>query len=241
MDTNPKYRRRVVNVLISFQDSNAAKTIFDYVDPVSGKLATLTPERELNEFAKLVDAVKYTRTMIMEIQSHKLGGGRIGNFDGSLRFCTSGDTEGNTKAYRTIYVISVWIRRMTTCCWMRKTREFGKRSLEFPRRINQRRDHWQDHLRWSYGSATEQVVKRLRARFSEVSIYPAVMAKAIIRQLDKSAVVITPKPWVSCCCPRNQDGCAKAACRKTSGFTPGDIGPDYSAAGPNVCPNCPWH
>lgn len=90
------------------------------------------------------------------------------------------------------------------------------------------------------GERLNKLVKRLHRRFADVQIIPEFLAKAVVRQLDKSSAVLTPKPWVTCCCPRTKKGCETAACRKSTGYNDGDIGPDYSAAGPTVCPGCPW-
>lgn len=61
---------------------------------------------------------------------------------------------------------------------------------------------------------------------------------AIIMQ--RQGLVITPKPWVTCSCPRTADAAAAAACRRLGGEKPQEVGPDFARAGPTVCPYCPY-
>lgn len=61
---------------------------------------------------------------------------------------------------------------------------------------------------------------------------------AIIMQ--RQGLVITPKPWVTCSCPRTADAALVAACRRLGDEGPPAIGPDFARAGPTVCPACPY-
>lgn len=57
--------------------------------------------------------------------------------------------------------------------------------------------------------------------------------------MQRQGLVLTPKPWVTCSCPRTIGAASKAACRRQQ---PGDveaIGPDFANAGPTVCSHCP--
>jgi hypothetical protein len=91
------------------------------------------------------------------------------------------------------------------------------------------------------GDRLNRLVERVRRLYREnIAIYSETMAKIVVRTLKKQHLILTPKPWVTCTCPRSQAGCQKAACRKIAGFAERDVGPDFAAAGPAVCPNCPW-
>ena len=57
--------------------------------------------------------------------------------------------------------------------------------------------------------------------------------------MQRQGLVLTPKPWVTCSCPRTRDAAALAACRRVGGSTDGFVGPDFTNAGPTVCPCCP--
>lgn len=58
--------------------------------------------------------------------------------------------------------------------------------------------------------------------------------------MQRKGLVLTPKPWVTCSCPRTHHAAAEAACQRSR--PPGtDIsaGPDFAYAGPSVCYSCP--
>ena len=57
--------------------------------------------------------------------------------------------------------------------------------------------------------------------------------------MQRQGMVLTPKPWVTCTCPRTIDAASKAACRRQQPSKVGAIGPDFAHAGPTVCCNCP--
>jgi hypothetical protein len=57
--------------------------------------------------------------------------------------------------------------------------------------------------------------------------------------MQREGLVLTPKPWVTCTCPRTNDAAAKAACRQRSPISAGVAGPDFAHAGPSVCSFCP--
>lgn len=102
------------------------------------------------------------------------------------------------------------------------------------------------------GKRLTTLVKRLREKFSsQVKVVSEAAGAAlvrhlqmsegaVVRQIRKNQLVLTPKLWVTCSCPRNRKGCEKAACRKAAGYNDNDVGPDFAAAGPTVCPECPF-
>lgn len=236
----PSIVARAVRVLCSFNadgegDPNAL--IFDYLDPVTGKIADLAPEGKINDFARSVGAIEYANDnndnltwqwqprqfrrffAVLYIWRYK------GKFESLSHHLRHFNLE-MTNDYVTLDPENAkeW------------TREVWNFRVEIMRDLVTGKTLYTGPM----GERLNKLVKRLREKFSDVQIIPEFLAKAVIRQMDKTSVVLTPKPWVTCCCPRTASGCAKAACRKVAGFENGDVGPNYAAAGPTVCPGCPW-
>jgi integrase len=57
--------------------------------------------------------------------------------------------------------------------------------------------------------------------------------------MQRQGMVLTPKPWVTCACPRTKDAAAKAACRRAEPPDSAATGPNFAQAGPTVCASCP--
>ena len=57
--------------------------------------------------------------------------------------------------------------------------------------------------------------------------------------MQRQGLVLTPKPWVTCTCPRTRDAASKAACRRIGPPDADAIGPNFAQAGPTVCAICP--
>lgn len=57
--------------------------------------------------------------------------------------------------------------------------------------------------------------------------------------MQRSGMVLTPKPWVTCSCPRTKDAALVAGCRHDSQISDRAVGPDFAQAGPSVCSACP--
>jgi integrase len=62
----------------------------------------------------------------------------------------------------------------------------------------------------------------------------------IDRQMRRSKLVLTPKPWVDCSCPRTTDAAKAASCRAGASIDVNTFGPDFARAGPCVCADCPF-
>src|SRR5690606_24147695 len=58
--------------------------------------------------------------------------------------------------------------------------------------------------------------------------------------MERGGLVITPKAWVTCTCPRTHNAAKKARCRAGQPVTKEIVGPSYADAGPTVCGNCRW-
>lgn len=57
--------------------------------------------------------------------------------------------------------------------------------------------------------------------------------------MQRQGMVLTPKPWVTCSCPRTREAAAKAGCRRQRPSDVSAVGPDFAYAGPSVCSSCP--
>ncbi|MDF3382557.1 MULTISPECIES: hypothetical protein [unclassified Sulfitobacter] len=57
--------------------------------------------------------------------------------------------------------------------------------------------------------------------------------------MQRRGLVLRPKPWVTCTCPRTYVATSQAACRRSSPRQTDEVGPNFAAAGPSVCPSCP--
>jgi len=91
------------------------------------------------------------------------------------------------------------------------------------------------------GDRLQKYIERVRRMLDQsVMIVPEEKVEVILRLMKKLHLVVTVKGWVTCCCPATQGSCERAACRKDAGFAPGSVGPDFTAAGPSICPACPW-
>lgn len=91
------------------------------------------------------------------------------------------------------------------------------------------------------GDRLQKYIQRVRRMLDQsLMIVPEEKAEVILRLMKKLHLVVTVKGWATCCCPATQGGCERAACRKDAGFAPGSVGPDFVAAGPSICPSCPW-
>ncbi|NTG00858.1 hypothetical protein G6L33_11485 [Agrobacterium rhizogenes] len=240
----PSIVARAVQVLSSFNadaegggDGDPNALLFSYLDPVSAKIVDLAPEGKINDFARSVGAVEYTND--------------------------NGDTlswHWQPRQFRRFFaVLYIWRYKGKFESLSHHLRHFNlEMTNDYVTLDPENAREWSREV-WNFrveiikdlvsgesvytgpmGERLNNLVKRLRQKFSDVQIIPEFLAQAVIRQMEKGSVVVTPKPWVTCCCPRTAGGCAKAACRKKVGFEDGDVGPDYAAAGPTVCPGCPW-
>ncbi|MCW1754818.1 hypothetical protein [Rhizobium acaciae] len=236
----PNIVARAVQVLSSFNadgDGDPNALIFDYLDPVSGKIADLAPEGKINDFARSVGAVEHAND--------------------------NGDSliwHWQPRQFRRFFaVLYIWRYKGKFESLSHHLRHFNlEMTNDYVKLDPENAKEWTREV-WNFrveivkdlvsgestytgpmGERLNKLVKRLREKFSDVQIIPEFLAQAVIRQMEKGSVVVTPKPWVTCCCPRTTSGCAKAACRKKAGFEDGSVGPDYAAAGPTVCPGCPW-
>lgn len=57
--------------------------------------------------------------------------------------------------------------------------------------------------------------------------------------MQRQGMVLTPKQWVTCTCPRTRDATSKASCRRAGSADDDEIGPNFAQAGPTICASCP--
>lgn len=94
------------------------------------------------------------------------------------------------------------------------------------------------------GSAGERL-KKLSRRLIDLFrrklhiVSPERVGASLTLLMQRHGMVLTPKPWVTCSCPRTADAASKAACRKQTSNERNAVGPDFAHAGPSVCSNCP--
>jgi hypothetical protein len=94
------------------------------------------------------------------------------------------------------------------------------------------------------GSAGERL-KKLSLRLIDLfrrKLYitsPDRIGASLTLLMQRHGMVLTPKPWVTCSCPKTAEAASKAACRKQTTSERNAVGPDFAHAGPTVCSNCP--
>lgn len=94
------------------------------------------------------------------------------------------------------------------------------------------------------GAAGEQL-KRTAKRLVDIFRRKLQIAKpdrvsaSLAAIMQRRGMVLSPKPWVTCTCPRTKDASLKAACRRVAPADDDGIGPDFAQAGPTVCASCP--
>lgn len=94
------------------------------------------------------------------------------------------------------------------------------------------------------GSAGERL-KKLSRRLIDLFrrklyiVSPDRIGASLTLLMQRHGMVLTPKPWVTCSCPKTAEAASKAACRKQSVSKSNAVGPDFAHAGPSVCSNCP--
>lgn len=232
---------RAVKVLSSLGNQPAEGedgNLFDWYDPILERLVDLKPEGGINEFARLVGAHEHAND--------------------------NGVTEPwhwTTRQFRRFFaVLFIYRYRGKKEVLAHHLRHFNLTMTdEYTALDPEQSKIWIQEIhnfkvsiardivngRATYTGPMGEQLKKLNEKFSaifsdKVRVVSEATARVLLRSVTKRHLVFTPKPWVTCCCPRNSTGSDRAACRKVAGSEPGEIGPDFVAAGPTVCPGCPW-
>lgn len=83
----------------------------------------------------------------------------------------------------------------------------------------------------------QRLLDMFRRKLQVASVDRVGASLALIMQ--RQGLVLTPKPWVTCSCPRTRDAAKTAGCRRQRAIEADAVGPDFAHAGPSVCPFCP--
>ncbi|MBY3177562.1 hypothetical protein HFO27_23460 [Rhizobium leguminosarum] len=237
----PDLVARAVEILKSLTtnpDVDPKSHLFEYADPVSGKIVELSPETQLNNFTQSIGAREYAndnnetkewswitrqfRRLFAVIFFYRYRG-RIQTLAHQLRHFDSRMT--NDYVTMDPEVAKIW------------DQEVWNHQIEIARDIVTGRTTYSGAM----GKRLTRLVEVLRVKFSDsITVVSEAAGAALVRQLRKGQHVLTPKLWVTCSCPRTHGACEKAACRKLSGYGEKDVGPEFASAGPGVCPDCPF-
>jgi len=88
----------------------------------------------------------------------------------------------------------------------------------------------------------KRLKEAIKKRFQDMLIIdPDYLLREMVEVMRRKLLVFIPKAWVICSCPETVGATRRAMCRKQPGDgTPRQLGPDFSKAGPLVCPGCIW-
>lgn len=86
----------------------------------------------------------------------------------------------------------------------------------------------------------KQLIEHLRSKLRITAAPLEAPEEYILRQMERQRLVITPKAWVDCSCPRTKKAARSANCRNREGADSNELGPDFKHAGPEVCSECPF-
>jgi integrase len=231
---------RAVEVLRSLTPDGAPDgPLFQYLDPVTRKFSELSPDKLLNPFAESIGAREYANDNNEKTETWNWVTRQFRRFFAVLffyRYRGKLETLAHHLRHFNLQMTNdyVTLDPENAKIW---TQEVWNYQVEVVRDLVSGRSVYSGPM----GRRLNKLVARLRDKYSSsVLVVSEIMGKALLRQMKKNQMVLTPKPWVTCTCPRSRRGCEKAACRKLAGFDINDLGPDFAAAGPTVCPECPW-
>lgn len=211
--------------------------LFEYLDPVSKKLATLRPETMLNLFAGNIAARDYV-SADKEVRQWDWQTRQFRRFFAVLffyRYKGQIETLAHHLRHFNLEMTNdyVTLEPDVAKIWAEEVSNF---------RVDIAKGIVSGRATYS-GPAGERLTKYanrvMRVLEKQVTVISETASKALLRYIKRHQMVITPKPWVNCTCPRTEQAAAKAACRKIAGYDANAVGPDFSNAAPTVCPGCP--
>jgi hypothetical protein len=225
-----------LQMLVPFDLQSAEPLLFRYMDPVSREFIAFDPK--LNPFADSVGAREYANDN-NETKTWSWVSRQFRRFFAVLffyRYRGKIETLAHQLRHFNLEMTNdyVTLDPDNAKIWAKEVWNF---QIEIAKDVVTGRSLYKGPM----GERLTKLYNRLRDKFSSsILIVSERAAKVLLRQMKKNQMVLTPKPWATCTCPRNKAGCGKAACRKLAGFNDNDAGPDFAAAGPTVCPGCPW-
>lgn len=91
------------------------------------------------------------------------------------------------------------------------------------------------------GERLKKIAKLITSRLEKKLIVAHESAgERLLTIMERGGLVVTPKAWVTCTCPRTHGAAKKARCRAGQELTTEIVGPSYADAGPNICGECRW-
>lgn len=91
------------------------------------------------------------------------------------------------------------------------------------------------------GERLKKIAQRLVDMFRHKLLVtsPERVGASLTLIMERRGMVLTPKPWATCTCPKTRDAAAQAACRRGQTLDANAVGPDFAQASPMVCGPCP--
>ncbi|MGO8661533.1 hypothetical protein ACC805_12235 [Rhizobium ruizarguesonis] len=236
----PQIVARAVEALSAFDDGGASDSdhLFQLTDPESGKRRKIRVEDRINVMARLVGADTYQDTA-GETRAWHWTTRQFRRFFAVLyiyRWYGKKETVAHHLRQYDIESANDYLRLdpETSAIWLKEMENY---KLFLAERIAAN----DDSVTGGMGKRLKKFALKVRRKLEQnLKVVPEAMVSAILRTMSHNHLVLTPKMWVTCTCPRTEDASRRAACRKFACHQPDDVGPDFAAAGPAVCPECPF-
>jgi hypothetical protein len=90
------------------------------------------------------------------------------------------------------------------------------------------------------GERLKKITKLIKSKLRKHLMVTSSVGEQLYNVIERGGLVITPKPWTTCTCPRTQLAAKKARCRAGQVITDDTLGPSFADAGPLVCSICKW-
>lgn len=91
------------------------------------------------------------------------------------------------------------------------------------------------------GERLKKLTKLIKERLRKhLFVSGETVGETLHKIMERGGLVITPKAWTTCTCPRTNNAAKKARCRAGQFITEEIVGPSYADAGPTVCEDCRW-
>jgi hypothetical protein len=91
------------------------------------------------------------------------------------------------------------------------------------------------------GERLKKLAKLIKGRLEKrLFVSSEAVGETLHQIMERGGLVITPKAWVTCTCPRTHNAAKKARCRAQQMIDHEVVGPSFADAGPTVCTECRW-
>ncbi|TAW57585.1 site-specific integrase [Rhizobium ruizarguesonis] len=236
----PQIVARAVETLRAFDEDRASDSdlLFYFTDLKSGERRKIKAEERINVTARMVGAEAY-QDKLGETRAWHWTTRQFRRFFAVLyiyRWYGKKETIAHHLRHYDLETANDYLRldAETSATWLKEMENY---KLFLAERIAAN----DDSVTGGMGERLKKYAAKVRRMLDQnVKVVPEGMVSAILRTMSRNHLVLTPKMWVTCTCPRTEDACRRAACRKLAGHEADDVGPDFAAAGPAVCPDCPF-